>query len=51
MEGLYRFKTGFGGEIHHRLGCWDYPMKGLSYGVFRLGEGLRNWYYKTFKKR
>jgi lipid II:glycine glycyltransferase (peptidoglycan interpeptide bridge formation enzyme) len=51
MEGLYRFKTGFGGSIHHRLGCWDYPLRGISYGLFRLGEGLRKWYYKSFKKR
>lgn len=26
MYGLHRFKTGFGGEIHHALGCWDYPL-------------------------
>ncbi len=26
MYGLYRFKTGFGGEIVHLRGCWDYPF-------------------------
>lgn len=26
MHGLYRFKTGFGGEIRHFRGCWDYPV-------------------------
>lgn len=26
LYGLYRFKSGFGGEMHHRLGCWDYPL-------------------------
>ncbi|HNX88028.1 MAG TPA: peptidoglycan bridge formation glycyltransferase FemA/FemB family protein [Paludibacteraceae bacterium] len=26
LYGLYRFKTGFGGEIYHSLGCWDYPL-------------------------
>lgn len=24
MHGLYRFKRGFGGEMIHRLGCWEY---------------------------
>lgn len=26
MYGLYRFKSGFGGELFHGLGCWDYPL-------------------------
>ena len=26
MYGLYRFKTGFGGEQFHGMGCWDYPL-------------------------
>lgn len=26
MYGLYKFKQGFGGEIYHQLGCWDYPI-------------------------
>jgi lipid II:glycine glycyltransferase (peptidoglycan interpeptide bridge formation enzyme) len=26
LYGLHRFKTGFGGEIYHALGCWDYPL-------------------------
>jgi lipid II:glycine glycyltransferase (peptidoglycan interpeptide bridge formation enzyme) len=25
MHGLYRFKRGFGGQMIHRLGCWEYP--------------------------
>jgi lipid II:glycine glycyltransferase (peptidoglycan interpeptide bridge formation enzyme) len=24
MHGLYRFKSGFGGDLVHRLGCWEY---------------------------
>jgi len=24
MHGLYQFKRGFGGELLHRLGCWEY---------------------------
>jgi lipid II:glycine glycyltransferase (peptidoglycan interpeptide bridge formation enzyme) len=27
MHGLYRFKTGFGGFVLHRRGCWDYPLR------------------------
>jgi lipid II:glycine glycyltransferase (peptidoglycan interpeptide bridge formation enzyme) len=26
MHGLYKFKHGFGGDIYHQLGCWDYPL-------------------------
>jgi len=51
MHGLYRFKTGFGGEILHRLGAWDLPFWPLSYRFYRLVEGLRTWYFKTFRKR
>jgi lipid II:glycine glycyltransferase (peptidoglycan interpeptide bridge formation enzyme) len=51
MYGLYRFKTGFGGEIHHRLGAWDYKYSNLVYPLYRLAELLRKFYYKTLKKR
>lgn len=41
MAGLYLFKTGFGGEIIHRPGSWDYPYKrGIAF-LFRRLEGLR----------
>lgn len=26
MSGLNRFKLGFGGEVFHAMGCWDYPL-------------------------
>lgn len=51
MHGLYRFKTGFGGEVHHRLGAWDYKYSGLVYPLYRMIEFLRKFYYKTLKKR
>lgn len=51
MEGLYRFKTGFGGEIAHRAGSWDFPLKPLAYDLFGLAERARSWYFKGFKKR
>ena len=41
MEGLYRFKTGFGGNIIHRPGSWDYPYKKLIYKLFNIAERLR----------
>lgn len=31
LYGLYKFKTGFGGKIHHNLGCWDYPLDQEKY--------------------
>ncbi|MGL1890498.1 MAG: peptidoglycan bridge formation glycyltransferase FemA/FemB family protein [Spirochaetaceae bacterium] len=50
MYGLYRFKTGFGGEIIHRLGCYDYNLSALA-GLFNFVEKLRNFYYKKLRKR
>lgn len=41
LYGLYKFKTGFGGEIFHSLGCWDYPFDEEKYNVFKSIE-LRN---------
>jgi len=38
MYGLYKFKTGFGGEIYHRQGCWDYPFDVETYDNFRAVE-------------
>ncbi len=51
MAGLYRFKTGFGGELRHRAGAWDYPYSRLFYAAYRLLEAGRRWYYKVWKKR
>ena len=51
MYGLYRFKTGFGGEILHRPGCWDYPCKKTAYSAFRAAERARTFYYKKLRKR
>lgn len=36
--GMYRFKTGFGGEIVHRSGSWDYPFDLQRYETFRHFE-------------
>jgi lipid II:glycine glycyltransferase (peptidoglycan interpeptide bridge formation enzyme) len=51
MAGLYRFKTGFGGQIIHRPGSWDYPYKPLFYRAFYLAETLRKKIRDKKKKR
>ena len=38
LYGLHRFKTGFGGHIYHRLGCWDYPFDAEKYEMFLSAE-------------
>lgn len=38
LYGLYKFKSGFGGEIYHSLGCWDYPLDKETYNLFRASE-------------
>lgn len=45
MYGLYRFKTGFGGEIHHYRGCWDYPYDEELYNAAVLGRDLHGGYH------
>jgi lipid II:glycine glycyltransferase (peptidoglycan interpeptide bridge formation enzyme) len=46
MYGLYRFKTGFGGEVHHYRGCWDYPYDRDLYNAAVLGRGLHGGYHR-----
>ncbi|MDD4515555.1 peptidoglycan bridge formation glycyltransferase FemA/FemB family protein [Massilibacteroides sp.] len=38
MYGLYKFKSGFGGELYHQMGCWDYPFDDDSYKLFIAAE-------------
>ena len=38
LYGLYRFKTGFGGHIFHRMGCWDYPLDIRKYEIYQAAE-------------
>jgi lipid II:glycine glycyltransferase (peptidoglycan interpeptide bridge formation enzyme) len=51
MAGLYQFKTGFGGFILNRMGCYDVVLKPLAYRAYGTAEGLRKLYYKKLKKR
>jgi len=50
MHGLYRFKTGFGGEIVHRAGAWDLPIGTVGTAAYRGAERLRKWYYFRLRK-
>lgn len=45
MYGLYRFKTGFGGELYHRMGCWDYPLNEEQYKLFMMAERNSQGYH------
>lgn len=51
MHGLYRFKTGFGGRVVHRPGCWDLSPAPLSAALFRAAERTRAWYHHRLRKR
>ncbi len=51
MHGLYRFKTGFGGAIINRPGCWDLVPSPVVGGIFRASERGRRWYHHDLKKR
>ncbi|GET22060.1 lipid II:glycine glycyltransferase FemX [Prolixibacter denitrificans] len=45
MHGLYRFKTGFGGDLYHRMGCWDYPLNEEQYKLFMMAERNAQGYH------
>jgi lipid II:glycine glycyltransferase (peptidoglycan interpeptide bridge formation enzyme) len=45
LYGLYRFKTGFGGNIFHRMGCWDYPLDNENYDLFQTIEMKSQGYH------
>lgn len=51
MHGLYRFKTGFGGELVQYPGTVDSLFRPLSGHAFRQAERVRNYYYKHIRKR
>lgn len=50
MYGLYRFKTGFGGSIVHRVGSLDIPLRPFLYTFYRIAEAVRNFWYKRVVK-
>ncbi len=38
LHGVHIYKKGFGGNLFHRMGCWDYPFKKKEYDLFRAHE-------------
>ena len=46
MYGLYKFKRGFGGDIYHQLGCWDYPLENDKYALLQACEMKQQGYYQ-----
>jgi lipid II:glycine glycyltransferase (peptidoglycan interpeptide bridge formation enzyme) len=38
LHGIHIYKKGFGGNIYHRMGCWDYPYNKRLYNLFRIQE-------------
>ncbi|UCF99923.1 MAG: peptidoglycan bridge formation glycyltransferase FemA/FemB family protein [Spirochaetaceae bacterium] len=51
MHGLFRFKTGFGGRVINRPGCYDVRYRPLLYRLYRGAEGLRSAYFRRWRKR
>ena len=47
MCGLHRFKTGFGGTIHHSLGSWDYLFQEEKYNYLAAQEIVQPGYHIT----
>lgn len=50
MHGLFRFKTGFGGRLVHRIGSFDAVYKPCVYGLYIFAEKARAFYHKKLKK-
>ena len=50
MAGLYRFKTGFGGTVVNRCGCWDAVTRPFAYALYRGAEKARRFYYMKLRK-
>ncbi len=50
MHGLYLFKTGFGGDLIHRPGSYDFPLSAMYY-VYEMVEKLRAWWFKVAMKK
>jgi len=50
MAGLYRFKSGFGGKIIHRIGSIDSYKNPFLYAFYSIAERARSFYFKSLKK-
>lgn len=38
LHGVHIYKKGFGGNLFHRMGCWDYPFNKKFYNIFKSQE-------------
>ena len=45
LYGLYRFKAGFGGEMIHRQGSWDYAYDSRSYEYYIAQESTAQGFH------
>lgn len=41
LHGVHIYKKGFGGNLFHRMGCWDYPYNLKLYELYKYQE-LKN---------
>jgi peptidoglycan pentaglycine glycine transferase (the first glycine) len=55
MWGVYRFKSGFGGEFSSSLGAFDYPISRALYSAYTVVKprflGLLRWRQRRARKR
>ena len=42
LHGVHVYKKGFGGNLYHRMGCWDYPLNQQKYDIFKIHEINQN---------
>lgn len=38
LRGIHIYKKGFGGDLFHRMGCWDYPYNHKIYELYKMHE-------------
>lgn len=38
LHGVHVYKKGFGGNLYHRMGCWDYLLDDSLYPIFQRQE-------------
>ena len=38
LHGVHVYKKGFGGNLYHRMGCWDYPYNQKLYDIYQMQE-------------
>ncbi|MBN2614890.1 MAG: peptidoglycan bridge formation glycyltransferase FemA/FemB family protein [Bacteroidales bacterium] len=38
LHGVHVYKKGFGGNLFHRMGCWDYPYNHQLYDIYKYQE-------------